>query len=88
MKKHPVPAKTGNATELDSLAHWLVLEGVFGGDASLWRDYLESEATARQRQEDGAWVDQMMRRMECSVSLAGLVRAAHSVRSSRGQPLP
>jgi hypothetical protein len=63
MKQYRVPAKTVKATELDSVAHWLVLEAVFGGDATLWREYLDTEATTRQRQEDGAWVDQLMRTM-------------------------
>jgi hypothetical protein len=63
MKPYPAPAKSAKAIDIDSLARWLVLERVFGGDASLWREYLDSEATPRQRQEDGAWVDQIIRSM-------------------------
>lgn len=61
MKKNPAATPPTRTVQNDALARLLILEGVFGGDIFLWKEFLESEATERQRKVDGAWVDERAR---------------------------
>jgi hypothetical protein len=66
MKKHRAATRSARAAQNAALARLLILEGVFGGDVFLWEGFLDSEATARQRKEDGEWVEEMIRTLQSS----------------------
>jgi hypothetical protein len=66
MKKNRAATQSARAAQNAALARLLILEGVFGGDVFLWKEFLHSEATARQRKEDGEWVEEMIRTLQSS----------------------